>query len=101
MTCGYTADCFRWLIVLGIGALIFLVIVFQLARLIARLFGAKSDSLALGLFAGMVALFFFVASLALDTMGERVSRRVMSRREAVWVSSRGGWRHQYQLDLSF
>ena len=101
MNFGYTPESFGLLILLGFGALIVVVILFQLARLIARLFGAKSDSLALGLFAGMVALFFFGASLALDTMGERVSGRVMSRREAVWVSSRGGWRHQYQLDLSF
>ena len=101
MNFGYTPESFGLLILLGFGALIVLVILFQLARLIARLFGAKSDSLALGLFAGMVALFFFGASLALDTMGERVSGRVMSRRETVWVSSRGGWRHQYQLDLSF
>jgi uncharacterized protein DUF3592 len=101
MNFGYTPESFGLLILLGFGALIGLVILFQLARLIARLFGAKSDSLALGLFAGMVALFFFGASLALDTMGERVSGRVMSRRESVWVSSRGGWRHQYQLDLSF
>jgi len=101
MNFGYTPESFGLLILLGFGALIVLVILFQLARLIARLFGAKSDSLALGLFAGIVALFFFGASLALDTMGERVSGRVMSRRETVWVSSRGGWRHQYQLDLSF
>ena len=101
MNFGYTPESFGLLILLGFGALIVLVILFQLARLIARLFGAKSDSLALGLFAGMVALFFFGASLALDTMGERVSGRVMSRRETVWVSSRGGWRHQYQLYLSF
>jgi hypothetical protein len=101
MNFGYTPESFGLLILLGFGALIVLVILFQLARLTARLFGAKSDSLALGLFAGMVALFFFGASLALDTMGERVSGRVMSRRETVWVSSRGGWRHQYQLDLSF
>jgi hypothetical protein len=101
MNFGYTPESFGLLILLGFGALIVLVILFQLARLIARLFGAKSDSLALGLFAGMLALFFFCASLALDTMGERVSGRVMSRSETVWVSSRGGWRHQYQLDLSF
>jgi len=101
MNFGYTPESFGLLILLGFGALIAVVILFQLARLIARLFGAKSDSLALGLFAGMVALFFFGASLALDTMGERVSGRVMSRRETVWVSSRGGWRHRYQLDLSF
>jgi hypothetical protein len=101
MNFGYTPQSFGFLILLGFGALIAIVIIFQLARLIARLFGAKSDSLALGLFAGMMALFFFGASLALDTMGERVSGRVMSRREAVWVSSRGGWRHRYQLDLSF
>jgi hypothetical protein len=101
MNFGYTPESFGLLILLGFGALIVLVILFQLARLIARLFDAKSDSLALGLFAGMVALFFFGASLALDTMGEHVSGRVMSRRETVWVSSRGGWRHQYQLDLSF
>jgi len=101
MNFGYTPESFGLLIFLGFGALIVLVLLYQLARLIARLFGAKSDSLALGLFAGMVALFFFGASLALDTMGEHVSGRVLSRREAVWVSSRGGWRHQYQLDLSF
>jgi hypothetical protein len=101
MNFGYTPESFGLLILLGFGALIILVILFQLARLIARLFGAKSDSLALGLFAGMVALFFFGASLTLDTMGERVSGRVLSRRETVWVSGRGGWRHQYQLDLSF
>ncbi|HEU0176582.1 MAG TPA: DUF3592 domain-containing protein [Blastocatellia bacterium] len=101
MNFGYTPQSFGFLILFGFGAAFALVILYQLARLIARLCGAKSDSLALGLFAGMMALLFFGSSLALDTMGERVSGRVMSRREAVWVSSRGGWRHQYQLDLSF
>jgi hypothetical protein len=49
MNFGYTPESFGLLILLGFGALIVLVILFQLARLIARLFGAKSDSLALGL----------------------------------------------------
>jgi hypothetical protein len=101
MNFGYTPASFGLLILFGFGAAIFLVILFQLARLIARLLGAKNDALALGLFAGILALAFFGASLALDTMGERVSGRVTSRREAVWVNSRGGWRRQYQLDLSF
>src|SRR5215467_4187245 len=101
MNFGYTPASFGLLILFGFGAAIFLVILFQLARLIARLLGAKNDALALGLFAGILALAFFGASLALDTMGERVSGRVTSRREAVWVNSRGSWRRQYQLDLSF
>lgn len=101
MDIGYTPESFGFVILLGVVAVFALIILFQLARLIARLFGSKNDTLALGLFAGMVALVFFGASLALDTMGERVSGRIMSRREAVWVNHRGGWRHQYLLDLSF
>src|SRR5215471_4711004 len=101
MNIGYTPESFGILILLGFAAVFVLIILYQVARLIARLFGSKNDTLALGLFAGMMALIFFGASLALDAMGERVSGRVTSRREAVWVSHRGGWRHQYLLDLSF
>jgi hypothetical protein len=101
MNIGYTPESFGILILLGFAAVFVLIILFQVARLIARLFGSKNDALALGLFAGMVALVFFGASFALDTMGERVSGRVTSRREVVWVNQRGGWRRQYMLDLSF
>jgi uncharacterized protein DUF3592 len=101
MNIGFTPESFGLLIVLGFCAVFILLILFILARLIARLMGSKSDALAFGLFAGALALVFFGASLALDTMGERVSGRVTARRENVWVNSRGGWRHGYQLNLSF
>jgi hypothetical protein len=101
MNIGYTPESFGILILLGFVAVFVLVILSQLARLIARLFGSKNGALVFGLFAGMVALGFIGASFALDTMGERVSGRVTSRRETAWVNQRGGWRHLYQLNLSF
>ncbi|MBO0861161.1 MAG: hypothetical protein J2P21_22280 [Chloracidobacterium sp.] len=65
------------------------------------MFGVKNDRIVVGLFAGVGLLVFFGVSFALETIGERVSGSVASRRETVSVNSGGGWRRKYHLNMDF